>query len=108
MMRVGAMRPVAPDETPCPSPWLTKPYGFTRRRMTAPAHKQMSISVLSRAPRLVEAPADSAGAPAHVAIIMDGNGRWASRRGLPKVAGHREGARAVRRTIEAAIRRGVG
>jgi len=68
----------------------------------------MSISVLSRAPRLVEAPADPAGAPAHVAIIMDGNGRWASRRGLPKVAGHREGARAVRRTIEAAIRRGVG
>jgi undecaprenyl diphosphate synthase len=40
----------------------------------------------------------------HVAIIMDGNGRWASARGLPRVAGHREGARAVRRTIEAAIR----
>jgi undecaprenyl diphosphate synthase len=43
----------------------------------------------------------------HVAIIMDGNGRWASARGLPRVAGHREGARAVRRTIEAAIRAGV-
>ena len=48
-----------------------------------------------------------AGVPAHVAIIMDGNGRWAASRGLPRVAGHREGARAVRRTVEAAIRAGV-
>jgi len=45
--------------------------------------------------------------PRHVAIIMDGNGRWATQRGLPRVAGHREGARAVRRTIEAAIKHGV-
>src|SRR3954470_17886528 len=44
----------------------------------------------------------------HVAIIMDGNGRWAAARGLPRIAGHREGARAVRRTIEAAIEQGVG
>ena len=46
--------------------------------------------------------------PAHVAIIMDGNGRWAASRGLPRVAGHREGAQAVRRAVEAAIRSGVG
>ena len=46
-------------------------------------------------------------APTHVAIIMDGNGRWAASRHLPKIAGHREGARAVRRTIEAAIESGV-
>jgi undecaprenyl diphosphate synthase len=46
-------------------------------------------------------------APAHVAIIMDGNGRWAASRHLPRVAGHREGAKAVRRAIEAAIRQGV-
>src|SRR6185312_2145119 len=46
-------------------------------------------------------------APCHVAIIMDGNGRWAKSRSLPRIAGHREGARAVRRTIEAAIRSGV-
>jgi undecaprenyl diphosphate synthase len=45
--------------------------------------------------------------PLHVAIIMDGNGRWAAARGLPRVAGHREGSRAVRRTIEAAISHGV-
>jgi undecaprenyl diphosphate synthase len=44
----------------------------------------------------------------HVAIIMDGNGRWAQRRGLPRVAGHREGIEAVRRTVEAARDCGVG
>jgi undecaprenyl diphosphate synthase len=59
-----------------------------------------------RAPRATAA--DGAEAPpSHVAIIMDGNGRWAASRRLPKIAGHREGARAVRRTIEAAIRSGV-
>ncbi len=40
--------------------------------------------------------------PRHVAIIMDGNGRWAKARGLPRVAGHRRGAEAVRRTVAAA------
>jgi undecaprenyl diphosphate synthase len=45
--------------------------------------------------------------PAHVAVIMDGNGRWAAARHLPRIAGHREGARAVRRTIEAAIAQDV-
>jgi undecaprenyl diphosphate synthase len=44
----------------------------------------------------------------HVAIIMDGNGRWATARGLPRGAGHREGARAVRRVVEAAPRLGIG
>ena len=43
----------------------------------------------------------------HVAIIMDGNGRWASTRGLPRIAGHRTGAEAVRRTVEAAPELGV-
>jgi undecaprenyl diphosphate synthase len=43
----------------------------------------------------------------HVAIIMDGNGRWASARGLPVLAGHRAGTRALRRTVEAAIELGV-
>ena len=40
--------------------------------------------------------------PDHVAIIMDGNGRWATRRGLPRIAGHRAGAKAARATIRAA------
>jgi len=43
----------------------------------------------------------------HAAIIMDGNGRWANRRGLPRAAGHRAGAAAVRRTIEAAPDLGI-
>ena len=45
--------------------------------------------------------------PRHVAIIMDGNGRWAEKRGLSRVKGHREGAAAVRRAIEAAAKLGV-
>jgi undecaprenyl diphosphate synthase len=40
--------------------------------------------------------------PHHVAVVMDGNGRWAERQGLPRIAGHRAGAEAVRRTVEAA------
>jgi undecaprenyl diphosphate synthase len=43
----------------------------------------------------------------HVAIIMDGNGRWALRRGLPRVAGHRAGVAAVRRVVESALDLGV-
>jgi undecaprenyl diphosphate synthase len=47
-------------------------------------------------------------APRHVAIIMDGNGRWAARRSLPRLAGHRAGVEAVRRTIRATMEAGVG
>jgi undecaprenyl diphosphate synthase len=46
--------------------------------------------------------------PFHVAIIMDGNGRWARRRHLPVIAGHRAGAQAVRRVVEAARDAGIG
>ena len=45
--------------------------------------------------------------PRHVAIIMDGNGRWAKARRLPRVAGHRAGAEAVRRTLRAARKLGI-
>ncbi len=45
--------------------------------------------------------------PAHIAIIMDGNGRWAKARGLPRAEGHRRGAEAVRRVVEAASELGV-
>src|SRR5215212_4145883 len=44
----------------------------------------------------------------HVAVIMDGNGRWANARGMPRIAGHRAGAKAVRRVVEAAPDAGVG
>ena len=45
--------------------------------------------------------------PRHVAIIMDGNGRWANKRLLPRVAGHRKGVEAVRATVRASIELGV-
>ena len=51
-------------------------------------------------------PADAA-APVHVAIIMDGNGRWARSRNLPRTAGHQQGAESVRRAIEACFELGV-
>ena len=49
----------------------------------------------------------SARTPAHVGIIMDGNGRWAQSRGLPRFEGHRRGVEAVRRVVRSAIERGV-
>lgn len=52
-------------------------------------------------------PPDSSAAPQHVAIIMDGNGRWARARNLPRTAGHQKGIEAVRRAIEAAGDLGV-
>ncbi len=45
--------------------------------------------------------------PLHIAIIMDGNGRWARKRGLPRIYGHRAGVKAVRKTIEACLDLGV-
>lgn len=50
---------------------------------------------------------DPISVPPHIAIIMDGNGRWARARGLPRTAGHKKGAQAVQRTLEAAIDLGV-
>ncbi|MDH5176651.1 MAG: polyprenyl diphosphate synthase [Gammaproteobacteria bacterium] len=52
-------------------------------------------------------PADASGLPRHVAVIMDGNGRWAQRRALPRHFGHRAGAKAVRATVEGCARRGI-
>ena len=46
-------------------------------------------------------------APLHVAIVMDGNGRWAKRRGLPRQVGHPKGVDAIRRVVEAAPAQGV-
>jgi undecaprenyl diphosphate synthase len=57
---------------------------------------------------LVAGQADTGGRPPrHVGIIMDGNGRWAAARGLPRSEGHRKGVEAVRRTVRAAIDNGV-
>ena len=46
--------------------------------------------------------------PIHIAIIMDGNGRWAQARGLPRTAGHQRGAKAVKRIVKAAVQEGIG
>ena len=51
---------------------------------------------------------DAARLPAHVAVIMDGNGRWARRRGLPRVMGHREGVEALKRTLRLCSDWGIG
>src|SRR6266567_3640768 len=45
--------------------------------------------------------------PRHIAIIMDGNGRWAERQGLPRIEGHRRGVESVRRTTEECARLGI-
>lgn len=52
-------------------------------------------------------PSNGAGVPRHIAIIMDGNGRWAKARGLPRAAGHRQGAEAARKVLRAAGEAGV-
>ena len=65
----------------------------------------MSVAADSNA----AAPVPSGGRlPRHVAIIMDGNGRWAAQRGLPRGEGHRRGVEAVRATVRAAIDLGIG
>src|SRR2546423_9699484 len=50
---------------------------------------------------------DKKALPAHIAIIMDGNGRWAGTRGMPRVAGHRAGINAVRETVEGSAELGI-
>ncbi len=50
---------------------------------------------------------DTARIPCHVAVIMDGNGRWAKTKGLPRTAGHRKGVEAVKKVTEEAVRSGV-
>ena len=68
-----------------------------------PATKAASVSGGAGVPRT----AGEAGIPRHVAIIMDGNGRWAKKRFLPRIAGHRAGVEAVRRAVKAAPRIGI-
>ena len=57
--------------------------------------------------KAVPAAADGSAIPRHVAIIMDGNGRWAQRQGLPRIEGHRRGVTSVRRITEHAARLGL-
>lgn len=66
----------------------------------------MSDLSLATVDPLAEIPADRR--PRHIAVIMDGNGRWAQRRGLPRIEGHRHGVASVRRTTEECSRLGIG
>src|SRR6185503_16099164 len=58
--------------------------------------------------RTSAAPLSPATAGIHVGIIMDGNGRWAAARGLPRTAGHHAGVRTARAIVEAAVRANIG
>ena len=58
---------------------------------------------MSLAPSL----SDTGHSPNHVAIIMDGNGRWAQARGLPRIEGHRRGAQSVRTAVECSVKFGI-
>jgi undecaprenyl diphosphate synthase len=64
------------------------------------------LGAASKAPQ-PQTPAGGSAIPRHVAIIMDGNGRWAKAKGLPRAAGHRQGAEAARKVLRAAGEAGV-
>src|SRR5260370_12905522 len=84
----------SPSKRGVPSPAIASPRSAERR-----CSSTWSISKrLSRRP---------GGTDMHVAIIMDGNGRWATHRGLPRAAGHAEGAKSVRTVVETAAREGI-
>jgi hypothetical protein len=77
--------------------------GVPSKRDEAAAKEKAARSGKDSAPR----PGAGEGTPRHVAIIMDGNGRWATKRSLPRVAGHRAGMEAVRRAVRTADARGI-
>ncbi len=56
---------------------------------------------------MASAPAVPSLIPRHLAVVMDGNGRWASKRYLPRIAGHRQGVESLRRLVRACVERGV-
>jgi undecaprenyl diphosphate synthase len=74
--------------------------------LTADAHGPAADALAADDAALLEAIRQQP-LPQHVAVIMDGNGRWAALRGLPRVAGHREGVRAARETVRTAGRLGI-
>lgn len=57
----------------------------------------------SKEKQSVQKEIDPSNLPEHIAIIMDGNGRWAKKRGLPRIAGHREGMKTIQKVVERAV-----
>ncbi len=79
------------------------------RRKSKKSHRSESVSHIPAGPPPAPSPPlTTSGVPRHVAIIMDGNGRWAGRRGLPRTFGHRKGVESVRRIVRHAGNRGIG
>src|SRR5206468_813983 len=83
-----------------------------KRSRKRPRDRTFTVTTTSRLQpdtlqRLAEAGLDPDRLPAHVAIIMDGNGRWARQRELPRIEGHRRGVQSVRSTIEEGCRLGL-
>jgi undecaprenyl diphosphate synthase len=69
----------------------------------AAGHQEMTMPGMISSETTLEAAPGRADAPTHVGVIMDGNGRWAASRGLPRIEGHRRGVEALRGTVRAAI-----
>ena len=62
---------------------------------------------MSETPRQSDTPVQEGDIPRHVAIVMDGNGRWAKARGLPRVAGHKAGVETVRNIVQQCVQKGI-
>jgi undecaprenyl diphosphate synthase len=76
--------------------------------MTTPSHLVLRVVIQLQEQHLDSPSKRPADWPDHVAIIMDGNGRWASQRLMPRLEGHRQGAKSVRRCVEFCRRNGIG
>src|SRR5947208_1095710 len=85
--------------------YVRGPFFFSMRAMSAVRIPSMKTASEKTAPTLAQVLQRPT--PEHIAIIMDGNGRWAERRGLPRLMGHRAGRRAVREAVEGAVELGV-
>ncbi len=81
--------------------------GATPPLFHAADHRRWLANVNLVSPRPAE-PLEGTAAPLHVACIMDGNGRWAGRRGLPRTEGHTEGEENLARLVRVAVRRNIG
>ncbi len=73
----------------------------------SPTRASLEAAFTTRTDRELLGRLDIESVPRHVAIIMDGNGRWASKRGVPRILGHRAGAKAIRESIAACIELGI-
>lgn len=96
----STVQPLAPSSPAAISPFATDPEVL--KRVEEMRRRYSKADPLGRIPDV-----DPRRIPRHIAVIMDGNGRWAKQRGFPRIFGHRNGARALRETVEEAGRIGV-